>query len=173
MRPNKESRDSVRGWVEKSKATDLPNVIFVDSGEALSSYDLISRSKFIMVYNSSIGLEGSLIGAAVLCAGKARYTQYPTVFYPANAEAYLLKLEQFLSAEHIEVPAEFRQQARRFIYYQFFKTSLPFGDFLQEHGRPGFVKLKEFDMDLLLPENSHTMQVILDGILKGQDFILS
>jgi hypothetical protein len=172
MRPNKESRDSVRGWVERTKAADLPNVTFVDSGEALSSYDLISRSKFVMVYNSSIGLEGSLIGAAVLCAGKARYTQYPTVFYPSNAEAYLAQLEQFLNAEHIEVPAEFRQQARRFIYYQFFKTSLPFADFLQEHGRPGFVRLQDFDLSRLLPENSQTMQVILDGILKGQEFIL-
>ena len=172
MRLNKESRDSVAGWVEKNRVSHLPNVVFVNSSEALSSYDLISRSKFVMVYNSSIGLEAALMGAPVLCAGKARYTQYPTVFYPANAEAYRLQAEQFLQTDHIEVPAEFRRQARRFLYYQFFKTSLPFSDFLQEHGRPGFVRLRNFPVDQLLPERSPTLQVILDGILKGQEFVL-
>ena len=172
MRPNKESRDSVRNWVEKNKVQSLPNVLFVDSGEALSSYDLISRSKFVMVYNSSIGLEASIMGAAVLCGGKARYTQYPTVFYPATQQEYSSQAEQFLEVEKIEVPAEFRHQARRFLYYQFFKTSLPFGDYLEEQGRPGFVRLRDFDFDQLLPEHSVTMQVIVNGILQGSEFIL-
>jgi hypothetical protein len=171
-RPNKESRDSVRGWVEKNRVTDLANVVFVDAGEALSSYDLISRAKFVMVYNSSIGLEASLMSAAVLCAGKARYTQYPTVFYPATAQKFTAQAEAFLEADKIEVPAEFRQQARRFLYYQFFRTSLPFEHFLDEQGRPGFVRLRDFEPEQLLPENSLTMQVVLDGILKGGDFIL-
>ena len=172
MRPNKQSRDSVRGWVEKNKLQSLANVVFIDPGETLSSYDLISRSKFVLVYNSSIGLEASLMGAAVLCGGKARYTQYPTVFYSHTPEEFTAQAEQFLRADKIEVPPEFQRQSRRFLYYQFFKTSLHFGDFLEEHGRPGFVRLRDFDINQLLPEGSVTMQVIVDGILKGSEFIL-
>ena len=173
MRPNKKSEDNVRGWAEKNKIESLPNVVFVDSTVMLSSYDLIQRSKFVMAYNSSIGLEASLMGAAVLCGGKARYTQYPTVFYPATIAEFNAQAENFLQAKNIEVPAEFRRQARRFLYYQLYMTSLPFGDFLKEHQRPGFVRLREFDLDRLDAERSATMRVILDGILKGSEFIIA
>ena len=64
--------------------------------ETLSSYELIQKSKFVMVYNSTIGLEASIMGEAVLCAGKARFTQYPTVFFPQSIGAYKDELERFL-----------------------------------------------------------------------------
>lgn len=173
MRPNKKSEDNVQGWVEKNKVQSLANVVFVNSTEMLSSYDLIQRSKFVMVYNSSIGLEASLMGAAVLCGGRARYTQYPTTFFPSSIPDFHRIAEDFLTAQNIEVPSEYRKQARRFLYYQLFMTSLPFGDFLEEHQRPGFVRLKEFDFEKLDPEHSPTMKVILDGILKGSEFIIA
>ena len=71
MRPGtaKQSRESVRSWVMQTKADKLPNVVFIDSQEYVSSYELIQRSKFVMVYNSSIGLEAALMGTPVLCGG--------------------------------------------------------------------------------------------------------
>lgn len=173
MRPNKRSEDNVQGWVKKNKVDNLNNVVFVESSEYLSSYDLIQRSKFVMVYNSSIGMEAALLGAAVLCAGKGRYTQYPMVYLPTSASEYHSLADDFLSQEKITVPEEFRIQARRFLYYQLFKTSLPFGDYLDDHQRPGFVKLKNFDIDQLDPERSEVMRVIHEGIIKGGNFILT
>ncbi len=76
-RPGKTAEESVAGWVEKSRIADLQNVVFVPSDEYLSSYELIQRSKFVLVYNSTIGLEASIMGAAVLCGGKARFTLIP------------------------------------------------------------------------------------------------
>jgi hypothetical protein len=35
-----------------------------------------------MIYNSTIGMEAAIMGAPVLCAGKARFTQLDTVFFP-------------------------------------------------------------------------------------------
>ncbi len=69
-------------WAVERGTAEIHNIKLIGPDETLSSYELIQRSKFTMVYNSSIGLEATLLGAAVLCAGKARYTQYPTVFYP-------------------------------------------------------------------------------------------
>jgi hypothetical protein len=173
MRPSKASRDSVRSWVERSQATSLPNIVFVDSLEFISSYDLIQRSKFVMVYNSSIGLEASLMGAPVLCAGKARYTQYPTVFLPTSQQDFRNQAENFLQTASIEVPPDFRLNARRFLYYQLFLTSLPFDEYLEEHGKPGFVKLRNFNLKQLSPDHSPTMRIILDGILgETHDFTL-
>ena len=66
-----------------------------------------------------------------------------------------------------------RSWARRFLYYQLFRASLPFENYLEEHGPwPGFVWLKRFNWRELLPENSPTMQAILDGVLHHGDFLL-
>ena len=172
-RPGKAARENVAGWVRQRGADALPNVMFVDAGEYFSSYELIQKSKFVMIYNSTIGIEASLLGAPVLCAGKARFTQLPTVFFPQTADDHRAQAEEFLRAERIEVPSEYRRNARRFLYYQLFRTSLPMGDFLAEEGIwKGFVTLKEFDWRALLPENSAGMAAIVDGVLHGGDFLL-
>lgn len=172
LRPGKESQESVQQWAFQNRIHDLPNVIFINSNEYISSYELIQRAKFILVYNSSIGLEASLMGAAVLCGGKARFTQIPTVFYPATADEYHEKVEQFLSAEKIEVPAEFYRNARRFIYYQLFRSSLPFGEYLDPHPWPGFVRFRSFHWQKLTHQVSETMRVLVDGIVHGEPFLL-
>jgi len=169
-RVRKASRETVAGWVEARRVTDLPNVVFVAPHETLSSYELILKSKFVMVYNSTIGLEASIMGAAVLCAGKARFTQYPTVFFPQTTEEQKNKLEEFLSAEKIEVPAAFQRNARRFLYYQLYRTSLPFGDFLEPSVRATQTKLKSFDLDDLL--KSESINVIYKGLFQNGDFLL-
>ncbi|MBX3037006.1 MAG: hypothetical protein KF758_08840 [Anaerolineales bacterium] len=170
LRVRKASRETVGGWVESNKVTDLPNVIYVAPNEALSSYELILKSKFVMIYNSTIGLEASIMRMPVLCAGKARFTQYPTVFFPQTIDEVRKKMEEFLLAEKIEVPAEFKRNARRFLYYQLFRTSLPFGDFLEPSVRTTQTKLKSFELDKLV--ESESVKVILDGVLGNEDFLL-
>ncbi|MFZ0532572.1 MAG: hypothetical protein WAM09_05280, partial [Anaerolineales bacterium] len=54
-----------------------------------------------------------------------------------------------------------------------FRSSLPFGDFLQEDGIwPGFVSLKNFNPQALSPSTSPAIKAILNGILQNGDFLL-
>jgi hypothetical protein len=170
LRVRKSSRETVSAWIEASGADKEPNVVFVAPNEALSSYELIQKSKFVMVYNSTIGLEASIMSAAVLCAGRARFTQYPTVFFPQTADEVGRKMKEFLDAKKIEIPAEFKRHARRFLYYQLFRTSLPFGDFLEPSVRTTQTRLKSFALKELLEADA--IKVILDGMLEGGDFLL-
>lgn len=172
MRPGKESRESVAQWVEKTGITELDNVSFIGPDQPLSSYDLIHRSKFVMVYNSSIGLEASLLGVPVLCAGQARYTQYETVIYPESRSQYIDKVYDFLHKERIELPDFYASQARKFLYYQLFKVSLPFDQYLKEIPSTGYVQLRDFPLSRLERENSPTIRVLVDGILKEKEFVL-
>jgi len=173
MRPGKESQESVAEWVKSKGVDQLPNVIFVNAQEQFSSYELIQRSKFVMLYNSTIGLEAALMGAAVLCGGKARFTQIPTVFLPATPQEYRQKADEFLAAEKIEVPPEFVRNARRFMYYNLYRACLPFGDYLENDGVwPGYVSLKPFDLRALQVENSPTLRTIVNGILEDKPFII-
>jgi hypothetical protein len=175
MRPGtkKQSRESVRDWVYNKKVTELPNVVFIDSQEYISSYELIRRSKFLMVYNSSIGLEASLMGVPVLCGGKARYTQYPTVFLPSTIDEFYLWAEKFLKAKNIDVPPELQLNARHFLYYQLYRVSLPFGAFLKPSPRPGFVQFQPFSWQELQPESSTPLRVIHEGIRDNCPFLLT
>jgi hypothetical protein len=173
-RPGKASQESVQQWVAQNQADSLPNLIFVDSSQPLSSYELIQRSKFVMVYNSTIGMEASIMGSPVLCAGRARFTQLPTVFFPSTPLQFQQQLSAFLDSESISVPPEFKRNARRFLYYQLYCSSLPFSDFLEEDGIwPGFVRLKKFPLQSLSPEASPTFKAIMDGIFHQGDFLLS
>jgi hypothetical protein len=172
MRVGKQSRESVQQWIAENRVDQLPNVVFVPSDAPLSSYELIRRSKFVLVYNSSIGLEATLLDAPVLCGGKARYTQYPTVFLPSSAQAYREMAGQFLAADTIAIPPAFKRNAWRFLYYQFYRAALPLGDFIEAHPTPGYVQLKRFSWRDLLPENSPALRVIVDGILHGEPFLM-
>jgi hypothetical protein len=171
LRVRKASRETVAAWVEASGADKEPNVLFVGSQETLSSYELILKSKFVMVYNSTIGLEASIMGAPVLCAGKARFTQYPTVFFPQNVEDVERKMKEFLEVGAIEIPAEFKRNARRFLYYQLFRSSLPFGDYLEPSVRTTQARLKSFQLEMLSPEKSAALKAILRGLLEEGDFL--
>jgi hypothetical protein len=172
MRKWKESRESVADWLRQQDALSLPNVVFFDSQEYVSSYELVERSKFVMVYNSSIGLEAAIMGKPVLSGGKARYTQYPIVFFPNTKQAFREKLCEFLDAPAISVPPEFAINARRFLYYSLYMASLPFEQYLQPHPLPGFVVFKKFNWKDLLPENSLTMWSILRGIKGDGRFLV-
>lgn len=172
-RPGKESRESVAQWVERRNACALPNVVFVEPQQYFSSYELIQRSKFVMVYNSTIGLEAAIMGAPVLCAGKARFTQLETVFFPQTIQAFREQADQFLAAKKIETPDLFRRNARRFLYYQLYRTSMPFDAFLEEDGVwQGYVRVKDLDDRAFDPQNSSVLKTIVDGILHGKEFLL-
>ena len=179
-RPGKASRESVQQWVEQNKANSLPNLLFIGSRQPLSSYALIQRSKFVMIYNSTIGLEASIMGAAVLCAGRARFTQLPTVFFPPTQHDYRRQAEDFLTTSTIDIPPEFRRNARRFLYYQLFRSSLPFDEFLEDDGIwHGFVRLrplpggKLFPPDKLSAQQSPALDAIIEGLLHGGNFLLA
>ncbi|NJN43912.1 MAG: hypothetical protein HC806_03725 [Anaerolineae bacterium] len=177
LREGKASRETVDDWVAEQGLTSqtggvaLPNVVYIPPNQYLSSYALIQRAKFVMAYNSTIGLEAVLMGKPVLNGGKARYTQYPCVYLPATPAEHRQLAEDFLNAETPPVvPPEFSRNARRFQYYQLWRTPLPFDEFILPHTTKGYVLLKEFSVEAL--EKSEALKVIVDGILEGKEFLM-
>ena len=172
LRPGKESKESVAQWVKSSGAVALRNVTFINADEMISSYELIEHAKFVMVYNSTVGLEAVIKGKPVLCAGKARYTQSETVFLPKTRDEFRRMLIQFLEAPEIPLPSIYIENARKILYAHLFLASLPFDGFIEAEGIwNGFVRIKDFPPDNLRPENSPTIKIIVDGILKQQNFL--
>jgi hypothetical protein len=173
-RKGKASRETVANWLWENGLDTLPNVVFISPEDYVSSYELVQRSKLILVYNSSVGLEASILGKVVVCAGKVRYhtSGCQTVLLPESIPAYFQVLEDLLAGKKVEIPDFLAENGRRFLYYQIFLASLPFHRYLQAEGNPGFVGFTTFSWKELLPENSDSIQVLLDGILNGKPFLM-
>jgi hypothetical protein len=169
LRPGKESLETVEAVLRACGAFEIENLVFIPPREYVSSYELIKRSKLVLVYNSSIGLEATLLGRVVLCGGKARYTDYPTVFFPSSPELYFERANHFLAQDDPTAPEAFIHEARRFTYYQHFFTSLDFSSFLKPHPHfPGYVFLRDFDPADLHMDRSEEIRILRDGILHGK-----
>jgi hypothetical protein len=166
-RPGKFSRESVATWYEQKSAV-FPNVLFIRPEERISSYDLVRFSKFVLTYISTIGLEATMMGVPVLGAAQAPFVDYETIYYERNREAYLHRLESFLAADRLEVPEEAVRHTRRFMYYRYYRFSLPFGEFIESSPPSGYVRLKKFSWRAL--EKSPIAQALLGGLLHGKRF---
>jgi hypothetical protein len=170
-RPGKASQESVAQWVADRSLDSRENVLFIPPGEYVSSYELIESSKFVLVYNSSVGLEACIMGAPVLCAGKARYTQIPSAVLPASAEAYRRQLAEWLQAEAIPVSPDRAENARAFLFYELHHASLDLTEFLQPYPVvPGMVTFQEFEPQRIA--TAAALRVITQGILHGGSFVL-
>lgn len=168
-RQRKASLETVQNWVEKNKILEMPNVHFIPPTEFISSYELIQRANFVLIYNSTIGMEAVLMGKYVLCAGKARFTQMPIVDFPKSNTEYLEILRQRLKGKLPEISQENIENARKFLFYQLFRSSLPF-PYLKPSVRTTHARVESFDVKQLA--NHKTISVIFDGLFKGGDFLL-
>lgn len=169
-RPGKASTESVADWARERQVEKYPNVAFFPPSEYVSSYDLMRQAKFTIVYNSSIGLEGTLMGRPVLSAGRSRYTQIPTVFYPATRAAYDAQLLSFLRQSEINLPAEFLANARRFFYFEMYHASLDLSEFLGPYpGSRYDVIFNSFEPARAL-HDSEALDTIVNGIIRQTPF---
>ncbi|MDP2995388.1 MAG: hypothetical protein Q8N46_09750 [Anaerolineales bacterium] len=168
-RPGKTSRESVAMWFERNVAS-LPNVAFIPPQERVSSYDLVRMSKFVLIYNSTIGLESMLLGVPVLAAGQAPFIAFDTVFFEPTRDTYLGQLNAWLTVDRLEVPQERQRHTRRFLFYRTYRFSLPFGEFIESTRPTGYIRLKEFSLSQL--EQSSSLRTLLGGLLDGKRFEL-
>jgi len=170
-RPGKESQQTVEAWAARRDLLGRPNVVFIPPGEPISTYELIRRAGLVLVYNSSVGLEASILGAPVLCAGRARYSEAGAAPLPPSAEAYRAELERMLDSPPPAADPERARNARRFLHFELYHASLDFSGFLRERiGYPGMVEFVGFDPVELA--RSPDLAVVVRGILDGAPFVL-
>lgn len=172
LRIGKESLETVEMVLRECGALEMDNIVFIPPQKFVSSYELIRISKIVMVYNSSIGLEATILGRIVLCGGKSRFTAHSTVYFPQTPNEYFEMAERFLDEDAPIAPAEFVHRARRFTFYQNFHTSLDFSAFLRAHDKfPGYVFMKNFDPLQLHTDRCEEIRILRDGIFEGTPMV--
>jgi hypothetical protein len=172
LRPGKEAKETVEGHLRQSGALELANIVFVPPREFLSSYELIHHSKLVLVYNSSIGLEATLLNRVVLCGGASRYSRYQTAYFPQDPGEYFRLADQFLAQEQPRPPETYLEEAKKFSYVQHFMSSLDFSAYIDNYpDLPGYVALKDFDVMELHPDRSREVAILRQGILENKPIL--
>ena len=171
LRAGKESQEPVGQWLEERGYLALANVAFIPPTEYTSSYELMQLSRFCLVYNSTVGLEATLLGVPVVTGGWSRYSQESVTHAPASREAYREMVGKFLEGNVPPVSVDCQQRARRYMYYSFFKAGLSLSSFIENQAkeRPSYT-VKPFQAQALHPDESPEMRIIYDGITHGKPF---
>ncbi len=157
-------------WYTRSPLLGQKNVLFFEPSDYVSSYQLIEAADLVLVYNSSIGLEASIMGAEVICAGRARFTQAGTVTMPESRESFTGAVRAALADPARQAPAEHKRNARRFLYRELNDASLDLSEFLEPYpSMPGMVLFSDFEPERL--RKDRTLGRIREGITSGCSFV--
>jgi hypothetical protein len=171
-RPGKESQERVADWFQDRGLDRQANAYLIAPRELVSSYELLHHAKLVLVYNSSVGLESAMLGKPVLSAGRARFSHVSIGWTARDADHYRETLDELLHAGRVDVPAEYSEQARRWLYYEAFHASLDLSPFLEAApGHPGMVGLRAFEPSAVATHPS--LRLIRTGIVQDdQSFVL-
>jgi hypothetical protein len=163
------SAERVGDWLRERGYSGMENLLFIPPTEHVSSYELVGRAKFCVVYNSTIGLEAAVLGVPVLCGGRGKYSGASFVQEFSRPDDYVRRLEEMLAAEEIPWPEAWRDEARRFFGYLLFRASLDLSALVVpcEDGGTAF---GAFEADALGPGGTHELDLIRDGITEGKGF---
>lgn len=169
-RASRISQENIEDFITKSGYLELKNVVLLDSYDITSSYDLVKLSKFIIVYNSTIGLESAIAGKSVICGAKTKYTDIGATYNPLTRQEYFGLIEKFLKESNLEIPEDWVMRAKLFLYYLVFKTSLDFSKFIHYSSKSGNYVLKRFDVKDLDPAVCLETRIIRKGLCREGNF---
>ena len=73
-----------------------PNVVLIDGGHPIGSYQLLDMCQLVLVYTGTLGIEATIYGIRAIIAGRANYAGLGFAREPENKEAYFAEIEAIL-----------------------------------------------------------------------------
>ncbi len=143
------------------------NVFLIRPDDQASTYALVERCNAAVIYNTKTGIEISSMGVPVIVAGEAWVRNKGFTLDAESADAYRAILDRLPFAERLS--AERLERARKYAFHFFFRRMipLPFVGWRDPDSPP----LRISDIADLGPERYVGLDVICDGILRGDPFV--
>lgn len=166
--PHLESSDKVGDTICRHFPQLPSNIKILPPTSTISSYPLTEISDLVLVYSSTAGLEGAIMGKPVLVAGKTHYRGQGFTNDITRTEEYLSLLEKHQQQTNGDIV----NAARKYAYFFFFGYNIPF-PLVQEQavGVPGeSVRYQFTSEDLLLPGRDEYLDFICSTILGETDY---
>ena len=107
----------------KKKFGELPkNIIFIAPEDSTSSYSIIEKSQFCIVYGSTIGTEIAAMGKNVIVGGEAWIKNKEISYDPKSKSEYFELISKLISKPHMNY--EKHKRAKMYAYHFFFRRMI-------------------------------------------------
>lgn len=150
----------------------LPNnIVFIGPEDPLSSYSIIEKSEFCIVYGSTIGTEIAAMGKNVLVGGEAWIKNKNISYDPKTKKEYFKFLSELLIDPKMNYEA--CNRARKYAYHFFFRRMIPvelIGVDKEKHN--DFIITRK-SIEKILPGNNSDkgIETICESIINNKSFI--
>tara|TARA_B100001109_G_scaffold255543_1_gene259149 strand:+ start:11938 stop:13533 length:1596 start_codon:yes stop_codon:yes gene_type:complete len=112
-------------WLEDNNIQDFENAIIVNSDDKIDSYEIINKSNLVLVYNSTIGIESTMMGKKSYVAASTHYSDQPFVMNFNSKQAYIEQLKTDLKTENFKISETMIQLSKSYYYQLFNHVSYP------------------------------------------------
>lgn len=162
-------RESVILYINKQYPALPENVILVEPESKFSSYAFMDMSQCGLSYASTTAMELGVRGIPTLVAGEVHFRRKDFTIDIDDASAYWDLLDNVMSGKSPLSREKIIEMARRYSYFTFFRTSMPFS---KVHcGADDLPVFTYDDISELLPGKDRSLDIICSGITNGTPFI--
>lgn len=144
------------------------NIIVIPPESNISTYALMSKCNSVIIYNTKMGIELTAMGIPVIVAGEAWIRNKGFAIDVNNPEDYFKVLDQLPFSQRMS--EENTLKAKKYAYHFFFRRMIPL-DFMEpSKGVPQY-RINIKNINEMTQGKCKGLDVICEGILKGNDFI--
>lgn len=162
-------RESVILYINEKYPALPNNIILVGPESKISSYTLMDMSQCGLSYASTTAIELGIRGVPVLVAGEVHFRRKGFTVDIEDAASYHQNLDHVLADACPLSRETIVEMARRYAYFTFFRTSMPFRKI---HCGAGDQPVFTYDqISDLLPGKDKSLDIICNGIVSGTPFI--
>ena len=132
-------------WYAQNQDYLGSNSICIPSRNLTNTYDLIKKSNLVLVYNSTVGIEATILGKKTMMAANTHYSNKGFVEFPKNIEEYKKRLVELLN-ESNTIENKTVDEAKSYLYQLFNDISFQLGDLVCVNNKDSEARLSNIEL---------------------------
>jgi len=165
------SKQKISDEIKKKFGKLANNIVFIAPENPISSYSIIEKSEFCIVYGSTIGTEIAAMGKNVLVGGEAWIKNKEISFDPKTKSEYFDLMSKLILNPKMDEKTH--KRAKMYAYHFFFKRMIPVNLIDVEKKKNKKFIITNENIKKIFPVNNFDkgIDTICDGILNQRSFI--
>jgi len=153
------------------KYTTLPeNIFLIKPEDKISTYSIFDKCNTVLVYASKIAMESMARNIPTIVCGESFLRNKSISYDPSSKEEYL-KLLKNLPFQENPISKERLIMAKKYAYHFFFRRTIKINSIYEKKNKYPNIGIKENVAELLKENKDPGIEMIIDSIIKGKDFI--
>lgn len=159
--PNR-SRELMTDFVNSLKISQFPNITVIAPDSNISTYDLVEKSRVVIVYNTKTGIEAAYRNKPVVIAGESWVRGKGIGWDAKNSPDYIEILNLF--KDPLEMSPIQSMKAKQYAYHFFFRRMIRVSIFAKPYSSEWLFPNRNITLRDLVGNDDQNFQEILSGI---------